>query len=92
MSPLVLKILNIIDIVSLCLAIVAVCTCIVFRFSVIDCCAIPWDSLVFNAYSKNGCVDGIVQRLKTYKDPDLQFDIKVGIAMVHGLVKEHLKK
>ncbi|KAL5007732.1 hypothetical protein ScPMuIL_016538 [Solemya velum] len=25
---------------------------------------------------KNGCVEGIVQRLKTYKDPELKFDIK----------------
>ncbi|XP_052759790.1 synembryn-A-like isoform X2 [Mya arenaria] len=39
-------------------------------------------NLIFNsaqaqaACSKNGCVEGIVQRLKTYKDPDLQFDIK----------------
>ena len=28
-------------------------------------------------FSKNGCVEGIVQRLKTYKDPELKFDIKV---------------
>ncbi|XP_060555922.1 synembryn-A-like [Ruditapes philippinarum] len=39
-------------------------------------------NLIFNsaqaqaACSKNGCVEGIVQRLKTYKDPDLKFDIK----------------
>lgn len=28
------------------------------------------------ACSKNGCVEGIVQRLKTYKDPELKFEIK----------------
>ena len=28
-------------------------------------------------FSLNGCVEGIVQRLKTYKDPDLVYDIKV---------------
>ncbi|KAL4224805.1 Synembryn-B [Mactra antiquata] len=39
-------------------------------------------NLIFNsvqaqaACSKNGCVEGIVQRLKTYKDPELKFDIK----------------
>lgn len=39
-------------------------------------------NLIFNSVhaqticSKNGCVEGIVQRLKTYKDPDLRFDIK----------------
>ena len=31
----------------------------------------------FLFFSKNGCVEGIVQRLKTYKDPELKFDIKV---------------
>ncbi|XP_064602072.1 synembryn-A-like [Liolophura sinensis] len=39
-------------------------------------------NLIFNSpkaqkmCSKNGCVEGIVQRLKTYKDPELKFDIK----------------
>lgn len=27
--------------------------------------------------SKNGCVEGIIQRLKTYKDPTLPHEIKV---------------
>ena len=27
--------------------------------------------------SANGCVEGIVQRLKTYEDPELTHDIKV---------------
>ncbi|WAR14013.1 RIC8A-like protein [Mya arenaria] len=34
------------------------------------------DSEEIKCCIKNGCVEGIVQRLKTYKDPDLQFDIK----------------
>ncbi|XP_069132114.1 synembryn-A-like [Argopecten irradians] len=39
-------------------------------------------NLIFNnvqvqrVCSKNGCVEGIIQRLKTYKDPDLKFEIK----------------
>ncbi|KAK3611621.1 hypothetical protein CHS0354_018317 [Potamilus streckersoni] len=39
-------------------------------------------NLIFNSTqaqsvcSRNGCVEGIIQRLKTYKDPDLPFDIK----------------
>ena len=32
--------------------------------------------------SKNGCVEGIIQRLKTYKDPDLKFEIKVYLTLV----------
>ena len=28
-------------------------------------------------FSKMSCVEGVVQRLKTYGDPDLKFDVKV---------------
>ena len=28
-------------------------------------------------FSKNGCLEGTIQRLKTYKDPLLKFEIKV---------------
>lgn len=31
----------------------------------------------FLSFSKNGCVEGTIQRLKTYKDPLLKFEIKV---------------
>ncbi|KAJ8299039.1 hypothetical protein KUTeg_023099 [Tegillarca granosa] len=39
-------------------------------------------NLIFNSFpaqrvcSKNGCVEGIIQRLKTYKDPELKYEIK----------------
>lgn len=38
-------------------------------------------------FSSNKCIEGIVQRMKTYKDPDLNFDVKVShidIASMHA--------
>jgi hypothetical protein len=38
--------------------------------------------VVYSVSSKESCVEGVVQRLKTYGDPDLKFEIKVNIIMI----------
>ncbi|BFZ05328.1 hypothetical protein BsWGS_08367 [Bradybaena similaris] len=40
-------------------------------------CNVIFNSIEAQRYCcKSGCVDGVVQRLKTYGDPDVQFDVK----------------
>lgn len=33
--------------------------------------------MLCDIFSNNGCVEGILLRLRTYKDPDLPHDVKV---------------
>ena len=48
-----------------------------YKFWIMD--SLFWPVFYF---SKNGCLEGTIQRLKTYKDPALKYEVKVGIGFI----------